>query len=89
MLAPFRSKPGEKFPGKCSFYRGRPKMLTVTLVPDVIEMMAKVPFEERIKCPICEGEKDPRDWICRGCFEKHGDCVHKSTNIINTFIYKN
>ncbi|MDD5072071.1 MAG: hypothetical protein PHQ42_05060 [Patescibacteria group bacterium] len=47
-------------------------MAEVKFKPDVIEIMAKGKFEERVKCPVCGEEKDPRAWICEACFKKHG-----------------
>ena len=44
----------------------------VKLIPEVIETMAKGAIEERTKCPVCEGEKDPMAWICQTCFKSYG-----------------
>ena len=44
----------------------------ISFIPEAIEKMAKGALEERTQCPVCGGEKDPRAWICPGCFDEHG-----------------
>lgn len=48
-------------------------MAGVKLISVVIEIMAKELFEKRIQCPVCESEKEPKDWICPACFKTYGN----------------
>ena len=42
--------------------------MATKLIPEVIETMAKGAVADRVKCPVCEGEKHPQKWICNRCF---------------------